>query len=442
MPAERSYERATVFPIEMSGPRPTASIALVAAVALWLAAPPASATPARASQGADSALGAKLAGPMRAAGRFSGAYVVNLDKGRTVFRRHHTRARILASNTKLFTTSAALARFGPTAKLSTEVRGDGDLEPDGTYRGNLYLVGGGDPTFGSRRFSRRAYSGGASVEDLADKLKEASIERVTGRVLGDESRFDSLRGGPDSGYRASIYVGPLSALSYNRGLSTEGGRGFQLRPAAFAAARLDSALERREISVKGEPRAGRTPQGAQILAFVESPTMARLVALTNKPSDNFFAETLVKDLAMQANGKGTTGSGARLAAGFASRVGSGARLVDGSGLARGNRASPFRVAKLLIALRKREEFPAFFDSLSIAGRDGTLKPRMRRGPARGRCRGKTGTISGVSAVSGYCEARSGDTYAFSILMNGVNPFGARKLQDSMLQAIAGVRAES
>jgi len=378
---------------------------------------------------------------MRAAGRFSGAYVVNLEKGTTVFRWHSASPRILASNTKLFTTSAVLARYGPTARLTTEVRGDGNLEPDGTYRGNLYLVGGGDPTFGSRRFAGRAYGAGASVEDLAAKLKEAGIERVSGRVLGDESRFDSLRGGPDSGYRTSIYVGPLSALTYNRGLSTEGGRGFQLQPAAFAAARLDGALEARDISVKGAPRAGRAPKEAQILAFVESPTMARLVTLTNKESDNFFAETLAKDLAMQANGRGTTGAGARLAAGFASRVGSGARLVDGSGLSRGNRASPFRVAKLLMAMRARPEFPALFGSLSIAGRDGTLRPRMRRGPARGNCRGKTGTIAGVSALSGYCLARSGDTYAFSILMNGVNAFGARKLQDSMLQAIAGVRAE-
>ena len=90
-------------------------------------------------------------------------------------------------------------------------------------------------------------------------------------------------------------------------------------------------------------------------------------------------------------------------------------------------------------MRERDEFAAFFDSLSIAGRDGTLRPRMRGGPARGRCRGKTGTLSGVSAVSGYCRARSGETYVFSILMNGVNPFGARALQDRMLQAIAGVR---
>jgi D-alanyl-D-alanine carboxypeptidase/D-alanyl-D-alanine-endopeptidase (penicillin-binding protein 4) len=64
---------------------------------------------------------------------------------------------------------------------------------------------------------------------------------------------------------------------------------------------------------------------------------------------------------------------------------------------------------------------------------------MRSGPARGRCRGKTGTISGVSAVSGFCRARSGDSYAFSILMNGVDTYGARNLQDSMLQAIAGFR---
>ena len=64
---------------------------------------------------------------------------------------------------------------------------------------------------------------------------------------------------------------------------------------------------------------------------------------------------------------------------------------------------------------------------------------MRGGPAGGRCRGKTGTISGVSTVSGYCRARSVDTYVFSILMNGVNAFGARALQDRMLHAIAGMR---
>lgn len=378
---------------------------------------------------------------MRAAGSSSGAYVQNVTTGRTVFRSRPSTPRILASNTKLYTTAAALARFGIDGTLNTDVRGDGDLTQGGTYRGNLYVVGGGDPTFGSRRFAARAYGGGGTVEALATQLEEAGIERVTGRVMGDGSAHDSLRGGPDSGYGTSIYVGPLSGLSYNRGLATESGRGYQSNPPVFAAARLDDALEQRGVAVRRPPLPGRRPPDAELLAAIESPPMDRLARLTNKPSDNFFAEMLLKDLAMQASGRGTTRGGARLAAGFASRLGAApASLTDGSGLSRGNRASPVRVAEFLLALRDRDEFPAFFSSLSIAGVDGTLGPRMRSGPARGRCRGKTGTLSNVSAVSGFCRALSGDTYVFSVLMNGVNPFGARQLQDSMLQAIAGVRA--
>jgi D-alanyl-D-alanine carboxypeptidase/D-alanyl-D-alanine-endopeptidase (penicillin-binding protein 4) len=169
--------------------------------------------------------------------------------------------------------------------------------------------------------------------------------------------------------------------------------------------------------------------------------MERLIELTNKPSDNFFAEMLLKDLALQANGKGTTRAGARLSAGYARRLGSRARLVDGSGLSRGNRASPREVVDLLEAMNELDstEFgDQYIDSLAIAGRDGTLATRMRRGPARSRCMGKTGTLSNVSALSGYCENRSGETIAFSILMNNVYPGSARGLQDAMVQAIAAI----
>ncbi len=380
----------------------------------------------------------RLTGQMRFAGTYSGAYVVNVsgDRPRTVFRwREHT-PRILASNTKLFITTAALARFGREGTLGTEVLGTGELDVEGAYHGNLYLRGGGDPTFGSRRFTKRSYGDGATVQDLAELLDDAGIQSVTGRVYGDESAFDSLRGGPDSGYGVSIWVGPLSALSYNRGLFTEGGRGFQANPPAFAAARLDDALEARDIPVRLKPRAGLTPAGATVLASVESPPMERLLRLTNKPSDNFFAETLLKDLAHIAGGVGTTARGARVATSFARALGARPRLVDGSGLSRGNRASPFSVVRLLSAMYGRDDYDPFVDSLAIAGQDGTLFDRMRRGAARYRCRGKTGTLSNVSALSGYCEAESGDNYAYSILMNGVYPLSARRLQDRMLQAIA------
>jgi D-alanyl-D-alanine carboxypeptidase/D-alanyl-D-alanine-endopeptidase (penicillin-binding protein 4) len=96
------------------------------------------------------------------------------------------------------------------------------------------------------------------------------------------------------------------------------------------------------------------------------------------------------------------------------------------------------VVRLLRAMyrREQEESDAYMDSLAVAGRDGTLKDRMRRGPARDRCRGKTGTLSDVSALSGYCEITNGNTYAYSILMNRISPTGARLLQDRMLQKIA------
>jgi serine-type D-Ala-D-Ala carboxypeptidase/endopeptidase (penicillin-binding protein 4) len=394
--------------------------------------------PATAAAQDEATMVKRLARYMRSAGAYSGAYVADVsgDKPRPVFRwRQHT-PRVLASNTKLFTTTAALERFGVEGTLGTEVLGRGELDIEGVFHGSLWLRGGGDPTFGSRRFTKRSYGGGTTVQDVAELLEDSGIERVTGRIYGDESAFDSLRGGPDSGYGVSPWVGPLSGLSYNRGLFTEGGRGFQANPPAFAAARLDEALEADGVRVRWKPRAGLTPEDARVLASVDSPPMERLIRLTNKPSDNFFAETLLKDLAHLAGGPGTTSAGARVAVAHARRLGARARLVDGSGLSRANRASPFSIVRLLSAMYRSDDFDPFVDSLPIAGQDGTLFDRMRRGAARFRCRGKTGTLSNVSALSGYCEAESGDNYAYSILMNGVYPTGARRLQDRMLQAIA------
>jgi serine-type D-Ala-D-Ala carboxypeptidase/endopeptidase (penicillin-binding protein 4) len=388
------------------------------------------ALPAQAGAAADPALVSKLARYMRAAGSQSGAYVANLTDQETVFRWRQRTPRILASNTKLFTTATALARFGTEGTLGTEVHGSGTVDVDGVWRGDLYLRGGGDPTFGSRSFTRSRYGAGATVEDLAVALEAAGIQRVTGRVLGDESAFDPLRGGPDSGYAVSRWVEPLSALSYNRGLGPN--------PALFAAAQLDAALERRGIAVRRAPRAGVAPAGSEILASEESPPMSDLVRMTNKPSDNFFAEMLLKGMARQATGRGTTAGGAGIVADFARDLRAPARLVDGSGLSRANRATPRRVVRFLAAMTGRDEFDAWYASLPVAGRDGTLAGRMRSGPARGRCHAKTGTLSNVSALSGFCEARSGDLYAFSILMNGVYPTGARQLQDRMAQALAAV----
>jgi D-alanyl-D-alanine carboxypeptidase/D-alanyl-D-alanine-endopeptidase (penicillin-binding protein 4) len=377
---------------------------------------------------------------MRLAGSSSGAYVYDMSAHKPIFAWNAGTPRILASNTKLFTSAAALARFGPDGTLGTEVLGDGRLDDNGIWRGSLYLKGGGDPTFGSSTYTRRYFGRAATVQQLAKLIDQAGVERITGHVYGDESRFDSLRGGPDSGYGVSEWVGPLSALSYNHGFATESGSSFQANPPAFAAARLDDALAARGIPVKGKPGARKAPAGLDVVASVDSPPMARIIRLMNEPSDNFFAETLAKDVAMQVNGRGTTSAGAALVAGFARRLGSRAKLVDGSGLSRSDRASPYRVVRLLRSMytRDQEESDAYVASLAIAGSEGTLADRMRRGAAHRRCVAKTGTLSDVSALSGYCEVTSGNDYAFSILMNRVYTPGAQRLQDGMLQKIAAV----
>jgi serine-type D-Ala-D-Ala carboxypeptidase/endopeptidase (penicillin-binding protein 4) len=396
--------------------------------ALWPAAPAAALT-------ADSSLAASLARSMGPAGGASGAIVVDETDGRVLFSLRPDTPRVPASNQKLYTTATALLRYGPAGTLSTRVLGVGTRDSTGTFNGTLYLRGGGDPTFGSVSFTRRAYGTGGTASDLAGRLAAAGIRRVRGSVMGDESAFDRRRG--SSGLGLSLDIGgPLSALSFNRGLATESGGGFQRRPATYAAARLTLALRTRGIMVTGAPGERLTPPGARELATESSPPMSTLIALTNRPSDNFFAEMLIKDLGASFLRRGTTAAGAAVVRGRMAQLGIHPRPADGSGLSRANRTTPRDVVRLLTAIDHSPVASVFRNSLAVAGRSGTLAPRMRGTVAAGRCRGKTGTLSGVSALSGYCDAVGGRRLAFSILMNGVSVYGARALQNAMAVSIA------
>ena len=158
---------------------------------------------------------------MRLSGSASGAYVYDISAGKQVFAWRAGTPRILASNTKLFTSAAALDAL--RQRGHARHRGPGRRPARGRRRLARQPLPARRrrPTFGSSTYARRFYGGGATVQQLAKLIDQAGVERITGRVYGDESRFDSLRGGPDSGYGVSIWVGPLSALAYNRGFATE-----------------------------------------------------------------------------------------------------------------------------------------------------------------------------------------------------------------------------
>jgi serine-type D-Ala-D-Ala carboxypeptidase/endopeptidase (penicillin-binding protein 4) len=394
--------------------------------------------PAASAAGTTVALQADLGRQLALAGSASGAYVYDLTAKQALFSERATALHPPASVEKLYTATTALALMGPSARLSTAVLGVGRLAPGGIWEGSLYLRGGGDPTFGSSSFIRAHYGGeGSSVSALAAQLVRVDgIRQVTGSIVGDESYLDSLRGEPSSDYAYDPFLeGSLSGLAFNRGAS--GSEGGAHAPAAYAARALWAALKAEGVSIHGSSRAGPTPAGAAQLAQVYSPTVAQLLGLMLPPSDNFFAETLVKDLGARYGGAGTTAAGASVVRqAIASLLAIHPDVVDGSGLSRSDLTSPYEVADLLVELAPTPIGSVLRGNLAVAGQTGTLATRMRGTGAAGRCEGKTGTLTGVSNLVGYCQSSDGHLLAFAIFTDGISIEAAHVFQDHMAITIA------
>jgi serine-type D-Ala-D-Ala carboxypeptidase/endopeptidase (penicillin-binding protein 4) len=395
--------------------------------------------PAAASAGGDLAgLQADFTHQLALAGPSDGAYVYDLTTKQALFSERATAMRPPASVEKLYTATTALAQIGASTRLTTSVYGVGRMAPGGVWEGSLYLRGGGDPTFGTSAFIRSHYGGiGASVSALVAQLVQTDhIHRVTGSIEGDESYFDALRGEPSSGYAWDPFLeGTLSALAFNRGET--GSEHGPHAPAAFAARGLLSALKAAGVAVQGRSGAAPTPPGAAPLAQVQSPTIAQLLGLMLPPSDNFFAETLLKDLGARYGGAGTTAAGAAVVTNtISSLLGIHPHVVDGSGLSEEDRTSPYQVADLLVGLAGTPIGTVLREHMAVAGRTGTLELRMRETGAEGRCEGKTGTLTGVSNLVGYCQAADGHTLVFAIFTDNIAIETAHTFQDHMAITVA------
>jgi serine-type D-Ala-D-Ala carboxypeptidase/endopeptidase (penicillin-binding protein 4) len=384
------------------------------------------------------ALQADFSHQLALAGPHDGAYVYDLTAKQALVSERASTPRPPASVEKLYTATTALAEMGAETRLSTTVYGVGHLAPGGLWEGSLYLRGGGDPTFGSSSFIDSHYGGeGASISTLVTQIvRSDGIHHITGSIEGDESYFDSLRGEPSSDYAWDPFLeGTLSALAYNRGES--GAERGAHAPAEFAARKLWGALKADGVSIHGGPGAASTPAGATQLAQASSPTVAQLLGLMLPPSDNFFAETLVKDLGARFAGAGTTAAGAAVVSkAIASMLGIHPHVVDGSGLSEADRTSPYEVADLLVGLAGTPTGTILRDSLAVAGHSGTLELRMRHTGAAGRCQGKTGTLTGVSNLVGYCTAANGHLLAFAIFTDGISIEAAHTYQDHMAITLA------
>ena len=378
------------------------------------------------------ALARGLARALRGLRGRKGVFVMDAETNRVLFRRSPGRMRILASNMKIFTTATALARFGPDDRLETTVWA-GDDPADGISTG-LFLRGEGDPTLTTR-----------GLDALAGRVRTAGVTGAPGPLIYDDSFLDQQTTVPQHGVGRES-VGILSALVLDNGRVND--------PARTAAQRLADELRRGGVSLNGNVTSGTTPPesaGAKLIATLTSPTIAQLAEFTNEPSDNYLAEMLLKVVGGRA-GSGSTAGGIGEVRRFAAEHGASVKGENGSGLSRRDRASASSVGRLLDGMIAVDEGKppeeqaqqaalrdAFVDSLATAGREGTLARRMRGTAAAKRCHAKTGTLNGVSALSGVCFKGGRDeehAVVFSILNNGVNTDAARRVQDRMAAMIA------
>jgi D-alanyl-D-alanine carboxypeptidase/D-alanyl-D-alanine-endopeptidase (penicillin-binding protein 4) len=371
---------------------------------------------------------------MKAAGPHSGALVYDLDSHTPLYAVRPDVGRAPASVEKIYTTVALMQILGPGARLHTAVLGTGRLR-NGVWHGNLYLRGGGDPTFGDAGFDRTWYHGyGATASALVAQLRRMKIKRVTGWVYGDESLFDRRRGGLITNYAPDTpdFGGWLSALTYDHGSALR-----HLGPAEFATREFAITMRGSGITARASKHIATTPQNAKLLAVTSSPPMSVMTRLMDVPSDDLFAEMFTKQLGVLFGTGGTITSGARVIRGtMASAYGVHPTILDGSGLSRNDRTSPVEIVDLLREIWHTPVGNELSASLPIVGKDGTVQTIGLKTAAVGRCIAKTGTLNDVTNLAGYCHAKGGNTLAFGLFVDGPPNWTALALESNMVGAIA------
>jgi len=451
----------------------------------------------RAPGGLELALQAEVGRAQQASAEL-GVHIVELDSGETVYALNADAPRIIASNSKLFTTAAALDAFGPGYFFETRFVRRGKVR-NGVLEGDLGVVGGGDPHISGRDYAGDSY---AAFRPWAQDLREHGINRVTGDVYLAHGLFAPPNIHPDwpRDQLTRWYEAPVDALSFsddcilvrvwpsasggrprvelvpdvpvlrleNTARTIPGRRGQQViiarvgdalvvrgaiwkgsgpvetwvtipDPVRYFGEGLKAALAEGGVAVDGHLRpVDELPGAVWEGVGVHRSDLLSIIQVTNKRSQNFYAETLAKHLGALRCGHGSWPGGMQAIGEFLQGIGVPAgsfTMADGSGMSRENR---FAARHLTLLLRHMFFHPAgreFAQSLPYSGEDmGSWKRRMAVPPYRGNVLAKTGTLDGVSALSGYAKAVSGKSYAFSILCNRTRG-DARLAQDRIVMAL-------
>ncbi|MFI5252267.1 MAG: D-alanyl-D-alanine carboxypeptidase/D-alanyl-D-alanine-endopeptidase [Bacteroidota bacterium] len=432
------------------------------------------------------------------ASSLTGIKIISVDDGKILYEKNSAKLLHPASNTKLITTAAALAKL-PRYKFQTKLYCDGKAK-NGVINGNLYLKGGSDPLLVS-----------SDLDSLADIAQKHGIVSITGNLVGDISFFDTVAWGrgwmwddepstdepfitplsldsncvsvsvaPSSadGMKAIIHLEPdidiftiaNSCLTQHdtvnnpvRVTRRRGTDNILIQGAIFPGAPgqtftfsawqpelvtlqvFRKKLQARGITIKGECVLD-TVHGKTLLGEIDHPIDSALVKV-NKESYNLGAENLLKTLASEIyHAPGTWENGILVVKDYLFQIGvdtSNMILMDGSGVSFYNLFTPSDMVRLLRAqYRSKTNFGRFYATLPVAGIDGTLRNRMKGTRAEGNVHAKTGTLTGASALSGYVTTVDNKLLAFSIMSNHFPGEGKvlRDAQNKILELLADYKA--
>jgi D-alanyl-D-alanine carboxypeptidase/D-alanyl-D-alanine-endopeptidase (penicillin-binding protein 4) len=334
---------------------------------------------------------------------------------------------IPASTVKVLIAVAALDILGPEFRFVTTVMGPAPI--DGVVNGDVIVVGGGDPVLSSDWYpasgmERHPVMSPTSLNQLAQAMASGGVTAITGRVLGDGSRYDDEYEVVDwADDIFGIEAGPYDALMANDA-RVEGDQYRWDDPVAAAAAEFRLRLGVVGISSSGSGGQSSPAVDAVELARVESAPLTNVVEEMLMTSDNNTAEMLVKELGVAVYGIGSRVDGLSAVSSALTRRGvtiDGMTLVDGSGLAS---STQVKCESLVEAIDRAPD--GVIDGLPVAGVSGTLSQIFVGSPVEGRLRGKTGTLGNppydqdppaVKALAGQVMSDGSEQITFALLLN-------------------------
>ena len=341
-----------------------------------------------------------------------GLLVYDLTAHQVVYQKNERQRMRPASVMKLVTSITALDMLGGDYQYHTGICYRGHLEGD-TLVGDLYFVGGFDPTITRD-----------DLRMMADTISRYGIHRIDGMLVSDLTMKDTLSYG--SGWCWDDDNDRLTPLLVDK-------------KDQFMSIMMQE-MRARGIQLSVTLARGRLPQGCTEIYRYNS-SIDKVLLRMMKQSDNLYAESMFYQVAKgnsprTATASDASGAGKRLAM----RLGLDPinyTIADGSGLSLYNYVSAEMIVALLRhAYQNREIYDHLYPSLPIAGVDGTLEKRMTKGKAFGNVHAKTGTVSGVSTLAGYCQASNGHTLCFAILNQGlIKASDGREYQDRICEAL-------